>query len=952
MKARLNVIILLTCFILLPLIVFGHVKVRAATIIASGSCGVDSDPDSVTWTLDSEGTLEFSGSGYMRRYRVPSQASVAWPDELVPWGDHISDIKKVVINDGVLSIGAYVFSEHVNLSEVLIASSVSEIQRYAFDHCSSLKTVVFPQSLRLEDYVFNYCTNLRTITIPSRVDVIPEGTFYACSGLVSVTLNNVKSISKKAFASCKSLSQITLPSNLSTMGESAFYGCSSIKTISIPTKLTKLPRTAFAKCTSLTSVTFSNTITEIGEYAFQGCTSLSVNALPSNLSSMGEAAFYGCSSIKTISLPTNLTKLPERAFEKCTSLTSVTFPNTITEIGDYAFEGCTSLPVNSLPSSLQVLGNMSFSGCIFPTRFELPSNLIRLGGSFFEGTGITEVVIPESVTEIGSRAFAGLTITSIKLPDHLQTLGDAAFYNCKNLSAIHLPDSIQEMGASVFYGCTSLTSVTIPEGVTMLRGTFTGCTNLKKVSLPSGLTTIGRETFYNCTSLSSITIPSGVTVIDRNAFCNTALERIEIPEGVTSLGWCAFQDCKSLKSVILPKNIKEIPFQGFLNCTSLRSITLPEGITSIGFMAFCNCTSLERIHLPETLNYMEEGVFIGCVSLTRIVIPAGITTLVRTFTDDQKLSLIVLLGGSGTVSANNTFANVTAKVYYPSDQPWTLPDIPAENNTHLTWIPYTTLYKVEYKTSATEPAFFSELAVDGERFTIEDFTPTKAGYTFLGWARNADASTPQYQAGTSFVVSRDLTFYAVWKKTEPPAEVTDLKAASAGKGKVRLTWTGSAGAEGYLIYGQKDGKYGYVGMTTQGTTFTDTKALYDDYNYYWVFPYVKDSAGKMVPRDTTKYVFAKGICPAATNLKAASVKGGVKLTWDKVLDAEGYLIYGIVDGKPYGYVGMTTLGTTYTDKKASTTQYNYYWVYPYFKDSNGKMIVGQTAKYTYGRALK
>jgi hypothetical protein len=169
---------------------------------------------------------------------------------------------------------------------------------------------------------------------------------------------------------------------------------------------------------------------------------------------------------------------------------------------------------------------------------------------------------------------------------------------------------------------------------------------------------------------------------------------------------------------------------------------------------------------------------------------------------------------------------------------------------------------------------------------------------------------------------------------------------------VTLTWTASSGAEGYLIYGQKNGKYAYVGMTTQGTTYTDTKALYDDYNYYWVFPYVKDELGNMIPGSCTKYVYAKGILTAVTGLKASSVKGGVKLTWNEVTGAEGYLVYGIVAGKPYGYVGMTTKGTTFTDKTASSTEYNYYWVFPYFKDSNGKMVVGQTAKYTYGRSLK
>ena len=186
---------------------------------------------------------------------------------------------------------------------------------------------------------------------------------------------------------------------------------------------------------------------------------------------------------------------------------------------------------------------------------------------------------------------------------------------------------------------------------------------------------------------------------------------------------------------------------------------------------------------------------------------------------------------------------------------------------------------------------------------------------------------------------------------KPPA-VTNLKAVSAGRNKVSLSWTASKGAEGYLIYGQKNGSYGYVGMTTQGTTFTDTKALFDDYNFYWVFPYTKTSKGKMITGPCTKYVFAKGVCAAVTNLKASSLKGGVKLTWTASKDATGYLIYGIVDGKPYGYVGMTS-GTTFTDKKASSAQYNYYWVFPYFKAStSSNMIVGLTGKYTYGRSLK
>ncbi len=184
-----------------------------------------------------------------------------------------------------------------------------------------------------------------------------------------------------------------------------------------------------------------------------------------------------------------------------------------------------------------------------------------------------------------------------------------------------------------------------------------------------------------------------------------------------------------------------------------------------------------------------------------------------------------------------------------------------------------------------------------------------------------------------------------------PSTVAGLTAAPAGKNSVRLSWKSAGNVDGYLIYGQKNGKYAYVGMTTNGTTYTDKKALSENYNFYWVFAYVKDSHDNMHAGGCEKYVYGKGLCPAVGNLKASSVKGGVKLTWTASAGADGYLIYGIVDGKPYKYISMTS-GTVFTDKTASATQYNYYWVYPYFKNSNGKMIVGSCTKYTYGRALK
>ena len=97
--------------------------------------------------------------------------------------------------------------------------------------------------------------------------------------------------------------------------------------------------------------------------------------------------------------------------------------------------------------------------------------------------------------------------------------------------------------------------------------------------------------------------------------------------------------------------------------------------------------------------------------------------------------------------------------------------------------------------------------------------------------------------------------------------------------------------------------------------------------------------GKKVVNPTTKEVVVeKERLAAVENLKASSSVGKVKLTWSEVKDAEGYLIYGIRGGgNKYGYIGMTSK-TSFVDVKALTSDYNYYWVFAYCKDENGKML--------------
>ncbi len=204
---------------------------------------------------------------------------------------------------------------------------------------------------------------------------------------------------------------------------------------------------------------------------------------------------------------------------------------------------------------------------------------------------------------------------------------------------------------------------------------------------------------------------------------------------------------------------------------------------------------------------------------------------------------------------------------------------------------------------------------------------------------------PYYTQNGKRIICTQNASYTYAKATL--AEAKNVKAEKGGKNKVKLSWNSVSGAEGYIVYKRgADGAFKYTGITGK-LTFMDTKASGSEYNFYKIYPYYKEN-GKNVIGTVKGYVYAKAGLFAVTNLKAQNIGKNIKITWGKVKDADGYIIYRKEGEKAFQYLYMKGAdATSFVDTKCAGDCYNFYRVYPYYNDDNSKRILGASNSYVY-----
>ena len=127
-----------------------------------------------------------------------------------PWYPYRDAIKKVVIEEGVTSVGSYAFYGCENLVVANLPQSINTIGGYAFGGCRSLEGIAFSNSLKEIGYAAFEGTGLTSVTIPASVEQIGGRAFSKCP-IYSIVFNGpVENMGNDIFESMNNWTRVYL----------------------------------------------------------------------------------------------------------------------------------------------------------------------------------------------------------------------------------------------------------------------------------------------------------------------------------------------------------------------------------------------------------------------------------------------------------------------------------------------------------------------------------------------------------------------------------------------------------------------------------------------------------------------------------------------------------------------------------------------------------------------
>ena len=516
-----------------------------------------------------------------------------------------------VVPENVVTIGngsSAAFEGCINLTKLVCSKKLQQISDWAITSKNLNEVVLNEGLIKIGAYAFYCCSGITDITFPKSLLEIGTGAFDSCTQLKNVTiLGDNTSIGANAFHN--------------TLWEEAkkeFFIVNKVlisykgsdENVIIPEGVVKIGERAFNGCSTLVSVTIPETVTEIGVEAFLCCRNLKNITFPDQLKTIRTGAFSG-SGLETINGGNNIEYIESVAFDNTPwFLKQGDFPN----VNGILLKYCGNDSNVIIPDSVVRIAPWAFWNCSNVKKVQLPNNLVEIGNNAFDAVGLTEIILPDPLRTIGDDAFSGTKITTLSIPKNVSQIG--YLKNVPTLKEIIVDTNNKYYSSKngVLFDKNQKTLICLPSKKPE-----------KEYTIPSSVTTIADNAagYYE----GVIVFSENIKYISDWAFngCRFKNDILKL-KNVSHIGEFAFTAC-DMKDVILEGQMDELSQNIFYYCYSLENVTFGAGITEISDLMFRNCASLTNVSISNTVKVIGKAAFYQCNSLKNIVISEGVTEI-------------------------------------------------------------------------------------------------------------------------------------------------------------------------------------------------------------------------------------------------------------------------------------------------------------------------------------
>ena len=650
-------------------------------VVLAGYAGED-----VSFVLYDDGRLVIDGTGKMASKQVTN----------VPWQSKRGTIKSVFIGKDVTSISDCSFYLLTNLTDVEFesGSALMSVGGSAFYACSSLESIVLPESVRnIYGNAFFQCPNLKSVYIPDNVSYIGTTAFNKTPNVVlSVDYDSYA----KRYAESQGIAYVERKAPMSgTCGKDLTWTLSGggVLTISGKGSMTPFASASEAPWNAYTEdiriLKIGADVTYLADHAFVGCRKLEdvIFESGSKLTVIGGSSFYKCTSLTDITLPEGLNIAYGNAFAGCTSLSNVYVPNSVFSLYPTTFSSDSNVVLNvgynSYAKKFAVDNKINYverlnTKCGENAVWTLTSNgVLNITGSgamfnfasasdapwYSVRSNIRTVNIASGITSVSDFAFSdcqNLLKVNFAEDSKLTVIGGSAFLNCQTLTSIVLPESVKVIYGNAFNGCATLSYVYIPDNATqMYKSAFANCPEVKldvlsnsygeKFAAENGIPytkrylsdgVCGPDLTWNMSEDGTLVISGNGSM---TAFKSAEdapwsdqsdkIKKVVISSGATSISDFAFFGCTNLTAVEFEgdSSLSVIGGSAFKGCTALTSIVLPESLKTVYGNAFVDCTALESIYMPDNVSTLYASAFGNTPAVLNVLSKSYADEFARTY---------------------------------------------------------------------------------------------------------------------------------------------------------------------------------------------------------------------------------------------------------------------------------------------------------------------------------